>query len=109
MKGKLQSAFVITTKCTRVKVAFVHTMKAYGGGLQIHAVLSLTVNGGEWWSASCPSYITPGGSVLYHPFSRRLDGPQNWSGCCGEETPVGNQPFIGCEASSLVGVWTELS
>jgi len=39
-------------------------MKVYGGvELQIHAFLSLAINGGEW-SASCPRYITVGVRAL---------------------------------------------
>jgi hypothetical protein len=81
-------------------------MKACGEGvkLAICAVLPLTVSG------QLHALVTLLlGEVPHYPLNRRLDGPWDWSGCCGEETPVGNQPFISGEASSLVSVWTELS
>jgi hypothetical protein len=55
--------------------------------------LTSALDGGEW-SATCPCCFTPGGSPQY-PLDRRLSGPQNQSGHCGEE--------ISCTA----GNWTQ--
>ena len=75
-----------------------------GVELQIHAVLSFAVNGGEW-SASCPSYITRGVSA---PITYWIGGLMD-ARTGLDETPAGNHSFIGCKASSLVSVWAKLS
>jgi hypothetical protein len=59
-------------------------MKVYGGvDVYNHIFLTSALDGGEW-SAPRPCRFTPGERVPGFPLDRRLGGPQNRSGQCGE-------------------------
>jgi len=58
--------------------------------IQLHAFLTSALDGGEWSSAH-PGHFTPRYSL-----DRRLGGPQNHSGCSGEEK--NSQPLLGIKS-----------
>lgn len=64
------------------KVVPVLAMKAYKGGTAPFT-LNLTLYEGEW-SASCPSYFTPGNSPQYPLNSSWLQGPDSRCGHFGD-------------------------
>jgi hypothetical protein len=49
----------------------------------LHAFLTSALDGNEW-SASDTGHFTLWGKIPRYPFDR-LDGPQSWSGCSGEQ------------------------
>lgn len=51
--------------------------------MQRYSFLAWTLHGGEWFAAR-PGRCTPGKDPRY-PLSRRLAGPQSWSGRYGKE------------------------
>jgi hypothetical protein len=57
-------------------------MEKGGVDVQIRVFLTSALVGGEW-SALSPCSITPAKDSRYL-LDRRLDGPQRWSGWCGE-------------------------
>jgi hypothetical protein len=60
-------------------------MKIYGGVyIQIHILLTSVLVGGEW-SDSHSGRFSPGERAPQYALNRRLSGPQNRSGRCGEE------------------------
>lgn len=66
------------------KVFSVHAVKAYRGTRGIvPLILNLRTNGGQWWSL-CLLTLAAGKSTQYLS-NRRLDEPQSWFGCFGEQ------------------------
>jgi hypothetical protein len=69
-------------------------MKTYGGvEVGLPFLTSALLDRGEW-SASRSCHFTRRGKSPWYPLDRRLSGPQNQSGLCGEETnldPAGKQ------------------
>jgi hypothetical protein len=62
---------------------------------ELHALLSLDLNGGEWlaWSINCFTPLYPTGMGFMYPLDRKVGRLPSRSGQCGEEkspTPVMN-------------------
>jgi hypothetical protein len=85
-------------------------MDIYGVEIQIHAILSSTLDGGESLP-SCTGCFTYGERTPIAHWIRDWGGPQSWYGCGGKEKNPSScqEPNFRGLTCNLVTILTELS
>jgi hypothetical protein len=91
------------------KVVPVHATKAFVGVEEyLHSFLNLDLYRDEW-SISGSCHFSTGGKRPRHPLYIKLDGPQKWSRCSGEDKNLLLRPgielrFLGYPVRSLITI-----
>jgi hypothetical protein len=70
--------------CSLLQLSAISSLLCPNMEVQLHAFLTLVLDGGEW-TVSRRGRFTPRAKSPRYPLDRRLGGPHSLSGCGGEE------------------------